>query len=41
MTYIEGMIPRIASEMGVDGVIDIFTALGGASIDPNLTCDGT
>ena len=41
MTYIEEMIPRIASEMGVDGVIDIFTALGGAFIDPNLTCDGT
>jgi len=30
----------IAEKAGADGVIDVWTALGGKAMDPSLTCDG-
>lgn len=31
---------QIATKAGADGVIDVWTALNGTSMDPHLTCDG-
>lgn len=31
---------EIASSAAADGVIDVWAALGGTAMDPNLTCDG-
>jgi len=35
------MVPQIAQKGGADGIIDVFTALGGATLSqPGITCDG-
>ena len=34
------LVRDIATDAKVDGIIDIWSALGGIDMDPNLTCDG-
>jgi len=34
------LIRSIASDAGVDGIIDTWSALGGIDMDPAMTCDG-